>query len=519
MNMNPLKVLSRQALLGTQRAPLQLPTLDPDFAALAAAACPPDQDDALRLLRLAGILGLGEAAGYQPPPQAAPVAPSVAAPDMLPVLPDGPRQAALVVMLADAPERLVHHALLALAREGLLLPPALLPRALTLGARSRGLRVALFPVLGARGAWLARINPEWNYAQGADGARLGLEGWETATQAERLSLIKTARPGGLPELLPRVQADWSTLSAAEKLGMLDALEPALLDTDAPPLVEAFLAPLLTERSKEVRGRAALLLSALDLDLESGLPARMARRGAALLGQTPDGQWEITPPTAFEPDWKQDALEPKLPKSESLGERAWWLYQLARHLPLAWWTRHLGLDPAALVAWARGGDWSAPLLRAWGERILLQPDAVWAEALLDVVLAPKPIPGMQLTAEKLLSQLTPPVRILCWRRLWEERGQNYALTLVRQVMDAQPPGESMNADFSRWLWDACLGCLPAAAKSWDYSWRQELQELVCVLAPDALPEALPVLEERARQFYEEALIQVLKWAGLRRSFGI
>lgn len=523
MRMNPLDVLGHQALLGTQRGALQIPALEPAFAALAAAACPPEQDDALRLLRLAGILGVGERAGYQPPPQGAEVQPSVAPAEILPVLAEGTRRGALADILDEGPDRLIHHALLALGQEGVLVPPALLPRALTLGARNRALRPALAPVLGARGAWLAGINSEWQYAQGAEGHRLSLDDWDTASLPERLGLIQAPGPLALEALLARVESDWRSLAAAEKLSVLEALAPRLrtamdADVDADTdRAEAFLNALLQERSKEVRSRAALLLSTQPLSRD--FAARMVGRVAALLAPTPEGGWQITPPTEFDPAWKQDTLEPKLPKSESLGERAWWLFQLIRHLPLAWWTARTGLTPAALVAWARADTWSQALLRAWGERLMLQPDPAWAEALLDVVLASKPIPGMLPTAEQLLAQLPPAAQMLRWRQLWEDRGQKNALPLVRQIIDTQPPGACLTPEFSGWLWAACWACLPAAAQAWDYTWRQVLQDLVCVLAPDALPEACTPADERTAQFFGDALAQVLRWAALRRQFGI
>ena len=57
------------------------------------------------------------------------------------------------------------------------------------------------------------------------------------------------------------------------------------------------------------------------------------------------------PRAADPEWSSAAIDVARPQNDALGERAWWLYQLVRQVPLRWWCEHTGMDAAALLAWA------------------------------------------------------------------------------------------------------------------------------------------------------------------------
>jgi len=152
-----------------------------------------------------------------------------------------------------------------------------------------------------------------------------------------------------------------------------------------------------DRGKEVRQIAASLLALLP---ESAYARHMGERLAAcvilpeppkegLLGRVAAALSgpalpELNPPQAFDPEWKKDMAEEKKPQYEKLGQRGWWLYQLAKGTPLAWWEAHTGLTPAALFGWAQKGDWGYTLLRIWWDAILRERHPVWASAFLDAV---------------------------------------------------------------------------------------------------------------------------------------
>jgi hypothetical protein len=94
-------------------------------------------------------------------------------------------------------------------------------------------------------------------------------------------------------------------------------------------------------------------------------------------------WQIEIPDQFNPLWAQDTIEEKLPQSETLGQKAWWLYQLVLTLPLQWWEQHLELSAKELLQWAIESDWQQALLRAWHQACLREKNSTWAQVFLQL----------------------------------------------------------------------------------------------------------------------------------------
>ena len=74
----------------------------------------------------------------------------------------------LKVMLLKERQQLLPEWLAAAAVARKQIPPYYLPELLELGRTSPHLRLAIMPVLGKRGSWLAAQNPEWDYVVGED---------------------------------------------------------------------------------------------------------------------------------------------------------------------------------------------------------------------------------------------------------------------------------------------------------------------------------------------------------------
>jgi hypothetical protein len=132
---------------------------------------------------------------------------------------------------------------------------------------------------------------------------------------------------------------------------------------------------------------------------------------------------IDAPAAFDPAWKADGIDEARPKGHSLGDRAWWLYQLVRRASLAWWETETGMTPAALLAWARKSDWKDALLAGWAEAQAVQRRVEWAEAFLGTRL---PSHG-PLTVFDLLGTLPPALRQQHFLRLLTADSSTAALS--------------------------------------------------------------------------------------------
>ncbi|MCK9686229.1 DUF5691 domain-containing protein [Scleromatobacter humisilvae] len=373
------------AMVGTDRHSAPLPRwpgeIGATIAALADVARPGTEASgidqaAADVLRVAGVLAVCGLAGARPQACARePVGP--AAHDSQPVADDPAIAHWFGWALREGPDRLKQDFFLRFAKAGLRLPHALLPLALELARQSLALRATIQPLLGERGVWLARQREDWAFAAGVatrddDDPRQWVEG----TLEQRKAFLASERARDPRAARERLVAALPELPAKERAELARGLSVGLGMADEPLLDQ-----LRADRSQDVRAEALELLLRLP---EAAHPRRAGERIAALMsrGSLLTGRrWIIEPPTEAADDWKADQVEPAVGIA-NMGERAWWLYQLARQVPLAWWTGHTGLEPKQLAAWADGSDWAQALWLAWRDVLRRAPDRAWAEALLD-----------------------------------------------------------------------------------------------------------------------------------------
>lgn len=453
------------AMVGTERQPLPRVAVPAPIDALLQKL--PGDSPATALLRTAGVLATCEAAGAQVRTWPEPI-PAPAGEDSRAV-PPAALHGRLAWALRRGPARLQHECFALLDRAALRLPTTLLPLALELGRHSIALRGPLQSVLGERGLWLARQNSDWRYATGAAAEAPLEQRWTDGNLAQRVALLQAERrrdPASARERLAAVLAELPARERAELLGVL----ATGLSMDDEPLLDG----LCGDRSREVRQVATALLVNLP---DSAFARRAIARLQPLLRQEP-GRWTIEAP-ADAPS-AEDGVDPVRPKHESLGERAWWLHQWVRQVPLGWWTRHTGLDPAGLLAWALATDWAEAIVRGWRERLAHDPQADWCEALLDAW----PGPLLREDATAVLALLPPARRERHWVRQLAA-GSVPLVQVLSQVLQACAPGETLSPGLSATLADALLEAARRNAYLTDYPLRGLLPELACVLHPQVL----------------------------------
>ena len=381
----PWDELLTVALLGTARRAPNLHAPDPALQALLARLDAADAEGAL--LGAAALLAQYRAAGALPaPPEARTLSPAPA--EEQPICP-ARAQPHLHAILGGSHRALLPEWLAALEAGGWRVPPGVLPELLEQGRLHAELRTAIVPALGARGRWLASLNPAWAYAAPLpDMAALDeqalAEAWDTGTRAARLALLAELRPRApalARELLAR---DWASEKADDRAASLAALEPGLSIADEPLLERA-----LDDRSKDVRRAAAALLVRLP---DSQLVARMRARAtglltlatdrAGLLGRRVSQHLHAEPPAQCDAAMQRDGIDPQPPASrQKQGERAWWLQGLLGAVPPATWSNGWGRGAPDLIALAERSEWKAALLDGWRAAALHFRDADWAEALL------------------------------------------------------------------------------------------------------------------------------------------
>lgn len=491
--MNPLASLATSALLGTERRPPDWPVLEGAHGALLSRI--PRESVEKALLQTAGVLGTCQLAGFLP--AKAEKVPAPAADD---VLPEDPRVDLLSSILTDGPERLQAEAFIKIAAASRQLPHRLLPRALECGRRSVALRPSLLHVLGRRGEWLAAQNDSWAYAVGGGGTEnLSDDVWQHGSLDQRRLYLVALRERDAVKARELVREAMSTEGAKERTAFIECLATGLTIDDQ-DLLEA----TLTDKSKEARQTAARLLSTLP---DSRYAQRMAGHLAPLLKSEKKflrgTAITLEAPAAFDAAWKADLIEEAKPKGLSMGERAWWLFQIVRGVPLSWWEAQTGMNPAECLAWAQKSDWKDALLQGWAEAQAAQRRVEWAEAFLGISLPP----NGPLTVFDLLDTLPPALRETHFLKLLTDNDAKMIAhsTLVDRFikglpLDAPMLSPAVAAKVVKLLKQRIL----SGESRYDWQLRQSLVELACLLpaaAFDDLANGWDLAKEEVQPFAE------------------
>lgn len=386
----------------------------------------------------------------------------------------------LASTLLEGPLRLQFEACVRVVAIDATLPHKLLPHALEAAKRNTVLREPLQRVLGHRGRWLAQFNPDWKFAaSGASDVTAATDQklWEEGTLAQRVAYLQFMRnnnPASARELL---QAQLGELPAKERIDLIAVLAQGLTKED-----ESLLAPLLKDRSRDVRVVAARLLARLP---ESAHARRLIDWMTPLLTEKRGllkRSWLIEAPQAADAEWQSAAIDASRPQHDALGERAWWLYQLVRQIPLSWWTTRTGMSAIDLIAWAKKTDWQDALFRGWREQ-LGTAERDWVEALLS-----SGVKQFVNDAAALLALLPVADREKYWPSTLPEIHKAGTLATIAASC---APGETLSANFSRSLIASVHEAFASDAMRNDYVLRAHALELAAIVHPGALASWQPL----------------------------
>ncbi len=382
--------LARRALLGTSSDADARGVRDAGDA-LVAASAPASAER--HVLLAAGVRRVRERAGFVA--SEAGSVPEACAAEELPECAAG--AARLIDELATGDGALFAFALRRLATTRRHVPARLLPAVLDAVARARSRGhlsdAAAATVVGARGAWLARLaRGDWERAlAGAsdaardDDERVLAEGDRDA----RMEVLSRRR-----RVTPDVVRTWlEPLLRTERADERERLV-SLLAIGLAPADEGFLEGVLDDRAVGVRRAAAQLLARLP---ESAYARRIEERAAALLtytppaapsvwqrlrGSVPRAQLDVVPPPAeLPPEWLRDGLGAPVP--HGTGVRAARLRELLARVPPRRWCERFGAEPAALLAALGDSEWRAAVVDGLLDALALAPDTEWTDALVSV----------------------------------------------------------------------------------------------------------------------------------------
>jgi len=459
-------------------------------AAFAAEAAHGEERAATQLLRAAAVIATCGLAGAQGRAWTAGLA-KPAGSETRAALDDVVFDVRAADALASEHARLHAELFARLAQANLLLPTTLLPRALDIGRRTVAMRPALAEVIGERGRWLAAQNDDWRYATGvADDA--GDEArWHDGSLEQRRAFLRSERERDAAAARQRLSEALAEMPVKERVELVSELATRLSAED-----EALLDSLRADRGREVRAVALSLLLRLPAAAHT---QRAIARLAPLLSEERQllrKRWRIEPPTAPDKAWAADNVDAARPKSETLGERAWWLYQLVRQVPLAWWTTHTGMDADELIRWARSGDWAEALLRGWHDVLTTVPSVEWCQALL----ADKETQKRPGTVTQLLALLPRDLREAHWIRQLKDAGTEL-YQLLSFILMSHGPAETMSIELSAQVLDT-LGPLAQNRYLHDHSGlRYLLTDIACCIDASALRQLdrLPYASDESPSF--------------------
>ncbi len=363
-------LLEAAAVLGTgQESPVR-----PDVGAAQGFSAQLNRlDSESRLLTLSVVEWAYQAAGREPMMFGAPL-PSPA-PELDATAASHRAGEHLQVLLTEHRGRSLGEWIEVAVRGGFRAPDRLLPVLLDFLREHRRWRSEGVRVLGERGRWLARLNPEWSFIAGAGDP----EEFAESSHESRVLTIAALRGRDPMRARELVQAAWKEEPCQRRADLLGALLTGLSMADEP-----FLEGCLSERGKDVRAKAAELLSRL---IGSRLCQRMKERAGPTLRFTTKtfiglggARIEVRLPELCNASMIRDGIEPKPPQAR-LGEKAWWLLQILGATPLTYWVEVWRARPGHIVEALAGNEFEETIFEGWLLAAERQRDAAWANELL------------------------------------------------------------------------------------------------------------------------------------------
>jgi hypothetical protein len=453
---NEFDALTRLATLGTARSPEPGPMAGVEAQALRALEGLPVEK---RLLLAAGVRAVARAAGRGL--TRLEIREDAALPDTLEVCP--PRvSAVLSELLVSKDSEVLREAFERIASAHRRLPPELLSR--VLGLTDRALRAAAESVLGERGRWLSRLNPEWRpVASSASSIAEAERVWTEGSPEERRAALVQVRSLEPARARTWLQGTWSQEKAEHRARFLACLDEGLSLED-----EALLELGRKDRAASVREVARYLLARLP---GSAFARRMAERARAVLVWEKPATLRVQFPATWDAEAERDGLD-KPPAGVGQGEH--WLIRLLECVPLQTWEERFEATPEQLVAAAGRTDHGVALSEGWAHALRLGVSSTWGAALLawwsrcesKVLEAER----AQLLAVSVLEQLPPAERAARTLRVLRRAESLPSLDRTLSVTPAPWPAELGHAWLQalRELYDpgtratALLGALRPAA---------------------------------------------------------
>jgi Family of unknown function (DUF5691) len=224
-------------------------------------------------------------------------------------------------------------------------PAALLPDLLGWAKPRPAMHSIVRQVVGSRGVWLARLNPEWAYIS----TNPSEENWEISSFTDRLFIVKKLRNESSSKAYQLVISTFDQDDTTGKSLLLSTLKSPELK------YFGFLEECLKHRSKEVRKQAGLLLlksiqSQLSKDVQKAALQIVSISGGGILTNK---KMSLKFPTE-KIDWDEFLPIASMGK-QSIQEIL--LTRLVAALPIDFWLNHFQLEFSVLLKFIEKTDYT------------------------------------------------------------------------------------------------------------------------------------------------------------------
>lgn len=389
----------------------------------------------------------------------------------------------LAEILLSNNQRLTCEALCLLEQQHLKLPCHLLASALDTGRRNTEIRPVILKSIGMRGAWLARLNPNWKYAATELDEKVDEHDerlWFEGNIAQREAFFKWCRNQDPAHARTLLENELKNLPAKERLTFVEQLETHLHADDEP-----LLTTLLNDRSSDVKNKAAELLAHIPTSAYAQEIARIMQTLVYPKKGLLKTSWLCNAPEKFLDNWKKLCLTEKPPAHYRLGgERSWWLFQLAAKTPLHWWREYTGMSIHELAKWSKNTDWSDVLRHAW-QASLSTADIDWIQTLFEQpkLLETKQYSNLFAHLQRNFSLLSDEARVSLINDFPGDVCHNWQL--LQMLAAGLPLHATLPRQFSEAVLKTLYADYAASSTQNNYQKRNTYQQLIWALHPDVL----------------------------------
>jgi hypothetical protein len=256
--------------------------------------------------------------------------------------------------------------------------PEMIPSLLDVALRRKELRKVIVEVTGNRGAWLAAMNPPWDFSLPAEDAKAV---WDTGTPEQRRDILRDLRIANPEEGRNILESTWATEGANEKVSFLNILEINLSKSDLPWLES------LKEKGQKVNNAILELLrlipeSAIVQNYRNILSEAVSiKTGKALLGMINKTTLQVDESVAAPDAVFKTGIE-KLSSDKNVSDNKYILMQLISSVPPSFWNQHLSLSTPEIIELVQKEKNTAFYLPAIAMAAIRFKDQEWMEYILD-----------------------------------------------------------------------------------------------------------------------------------------